>query len=133
MTEKIKKNFLYTEYWETPYEKWGVDTWDSFFYEKYSGSKQKSRSALAVELKVLNKHLKPGREKEKVSILKHNLKVSILHVLGREDANEHSKRATPCILRLRGRRASRHESLASHFDRTFSRWPFDHVFVHNSA
>ncbi|EXX62918.1 hypothetical protein GLOIN_2v1780863 [Rhizophagus irregularis DAOM 181602=DAOM 197198] len=90
LTEKIKKKLLYTEYWETPYEKWGVDTWDSFFYEKYSGSKRKSRSALAVELKVLNKHLKPGREKEKVSILKHNLKC-----------------ATPCILRLWGITSSR--------------------------
>ncbi len=64
LSEEILSKVRHTDYWEMPYEEWGVDTWDSFYSEKYSNeskeSKRKSRSTLAVELEVLIKHLKPG-------------------------------------------------------------------------
>ncbi|CAG8803246.1 4413_t:CDS:1, partial [Dentiscutata erythropus] len=59
-----------------PYNKWGLNTWDLFYFKTHPEitSKRESRSVFGPELDILTKNLDPGtNEIKKVLAVKHNL------------------------------------------------------------
>ncbi|CAJ0651089.1 14744_t:CDS:2 [Entrophospora sp. SA101] len=76
LSEEILSKLQHIDYWKRSYEEWKVDTWDFFYFKKYPNeTKRKSHSALAIELEVLIKYLRPKTRKgRKVLDLKRKLK-----------------------------------------------------------
>ncbi|RGB38871.1 hypothetical protein C1646_755200 [Rhizophagus diaphanus] len=62
--KKVASKVHYSEYWVRPESKWGLDSWDQFYQEKYpEKAKRESHIALGGELKVLLKFLEPTTRK----------------------------------------------------------------------
>ncbi len=83
LPESAKRNVRHSSYWERPYTKWRVSTWDEFYSEKYpNASRQESHNSLGDELEVLINELKPKTKEHDMALaVKRNLEVSIFTFL----------------------------------------------------
>jgi hypothetical protein len=78
--EKILLKVCHSEYWKTPHTKWGIDTWDEYFFKKFPNepNSRKSHRDLNGELEILTRNLSPkSKEGRKVLTLRKQLKVSV--------------------------------------------------------